>query len=194
MRALTVVLVAVPAWLQMACATGTSRIGGADVVVRVRAPESARPVRGELIAVGPQKVVLIDDGVREIAREDIRRIDLVRRKHGGRGGAIITLLGAAISSFALGNACTSPESLHNLNGRCGQVALRTAAVWAVIGGISSLDLLRSSKQRFPARRLDELRPFARFPQGVPPELGLEDILPKPGAGGTQSKSDAAQTP
>lgn len=63
----------------------------------------------------------------------------------------------------------------------GVVLLLTAPAWAIVGTVATVAQASAPVMRRPAKSQDwrYLAPFARFPQGLPPEVRLDQIRPKP---------------
>jgi hypothetical protein len=153
-----------------ACATTHPSVFGRDVrvVPRVNGPT----VRGELLVVEPNRVVVLaEDGLHHVATAQIREIRV--RRHGFDAGKawMWTLVGAFLSSVGLAAACSSVED----GADCAGVAAAGALPWLVIGGLSSLAAGRSAFVSFDATQEDRLRPFARYPQGLPAEFDLQRL-------------------
>lgn len=137
--------------------------------VRVRVVNSAGDdLRGELLGLRDENIWVLA-GEREEERRfvplpltDLKEVRMQR--HGWSGGriALWTALAGGATTVAMFGACTSIED----SGSCAAVAGGWAGLWAVIGGFTRLVIGPSWKTvRAPA--LDELRPYARFPQGLP---------------------------
>lgn len=61
----------------------------------------------------------------------------------------------------------------------GFVLLLSAPIWILGGSLAAASHARSSELVFPDKRWDELSIYARFPQGLPPELDQSLLRPKP---------------
>jgi len=61
-------------------------------------------------------------------------------------------------------------------------------LWIIVGSISAGSHSRTPLKNYPDYSWDELKMYARFPQGPPPGLHQLDLQPKPHANSTSSKS------
>lgn len=73
-----------------------------------------------------------------------------------------SLVGGLVSGVALTAACGSVEGAE-----CGAVLPGVILSWGLVGGLSAATLSGSSSQRLAPEEWERLRPFARFPQGLP---------------------------
>lgn len=135
------------------------------VAVRLQPGSQLSEVRGELLAVMADTVWLgptTGEGPVPFAFEDIRRARV--RAHGA--GASWTLervfLGWGLTTLGLLVACLQVE-----NGGCVAVPLVTAIPWGIVGGLAAHSNEAGSWLGFPSHNLEGLRPYARFPQGLP---------------------------
>jgi hypothetical protein len=156
---------------QWACAVSTLKpsVYGRVVTVKTVDPSTVAPAKGELIAVGPERIVVLDEGVREVPLAAVEKVEVKRHGFGFKQGMIWTVVGAAVTGAALTLAC-SRESTG-----CGRVFATTTLIWGVVGGLSAASLESSSKQTFRSPQWGDLRPFARFPQGLPGDLDLKTL-------------------
>lgn len=162
------------------CATTGPKLSvlGRPVDVSGQGEGDARRAKGELIAVGPEQLFVLEPGrVRELPLAGIDRVRV--RQHGmdGRHSMRWVGLGALITGGALAGACTSVKG--NSTTSCLGVGAVVAATWALIGGLSAASLESSSKLSVTGPDWDALRPYARFPQGVPEGFDLSGLLPTP---------------
>jgi hypothetical protein len=131
---------------------------------RVRAIQhQGGDIRGELIAVDDTRVWVLDrrGSLRSLPLADMRAFRVQR--HGWSAGRIRrwTAIGAGATSAAMFGACISVEGTDG----CAAFTLVWAAAWGVVGGVSGL-IVRPSAV-IAAGAVEELRPYARFPQGLP---------------------------
>jgi hypothetical protein len=123
---------------------------------------------GELIAVSPDSLWLLDDDALSafpLAR--MRRVD-VRESSFSAGTALLWSLAAGlISGAALTAACES------VSGDCGAVLPTVLLSWTFFGTIGGLAVQPSRYTELPAPAADQLRPYARFPQGMPDSFPSE---------------------
>ena len=97
----------------------------------------------------------------------------VRRSRLGAGNAMAysLILGLATGG-ALAAACGSVSDAD-----CGGVLPSVLLTWVVVGGLSAISLASSANVGVPGSDWSALRPYARFPQGLP------DSLPRHGGWG-----------
>ena len=160
------------------CVTGSyqTTIAGRPVLVTSVDDATQAKVQGELIAVDADRVWVLERGaVREVPRSSIREAAVRRRSITSRQALTWAAIGGAIMSVGLTVACSSVEG----NGSCGGVGAFVAAHWAVTGALAAATAESSSQQKFPPPKLDELRAYARFPQGMPAGLDPRSLRPVP---------------
>jgi hypothetical protein len=160
-----------------ACATARpiAPLGGRTVELQPAGPRKGPAVRGELLAVGPERLwVLEPAGVRSVPFEEIDQARV--RLHGldGKKAGAWAVIGGLVTGVALTVACAS----EGHNGGCGKAFAIAAVPWALIGGPAAASLGRSSQLRVSRPELESLRPYARFPQGLPEGLD-PTLLEKP---------------
>lgn len=179
MRSATPVLVtALAVSIGTGCVTGTrsGSVLGRPVTV-VPAPGSGgERVKGELIAVEPEKIwVLGKEHVVEVPVSAIQELRVQRHRLDTRRGWAWTGIGALVTGGALALACSSVKGNNN----CGGVFAGVALSWVVLGGLPSTALDHSATIRLKQPEPEELRPYARFPQGPPEGLDLRQLPPRP---------------
>jgi hypothetical protein len=175
----TVAVLLVVTTLLQACAMGrmTPSVLGRDVKVVPRA--NGPKVQGELLVVDADRViVLAKDGIHDVAIPQIREIRVRRHGFNGRKAWTWTLVGAIVSGAGLAAACSSVE---DGDADCGGAAVAGAVPWLLLGGLSALATERTSFRSFDAGQRDLLRPFARYPQGLPPEFDWRGFVKPPPA-------------
>lgn len=173
-----VALLLVLATLLQACATArpAPSVLGRDVKVLPRAGGSK--VQGELLVVEADRVVVLaNDGIHDVAMPQIRQIRVRRHSFDGPKAWTWTIVGALVSGVGLGAACSSVEGTSD----CGGAAVLGAAPWLIFGGLAALSAERTAFLKFDPGQGEGLRPFARYPQGLPPELDLRGIVKPPAA-------------
>jgi len=86
------------------------------------------------------------------------------QRHGFGGHAALTwaLAGGLVTGGAMAGACASADG-----GNCGVVALVTAGAWLLVGALAAPAMESSSQDRFTRPVPDQVRPYARLPQGLP---------------------------
>jgi hypothetical protein len=172
MLAKTRILACALALCSAACATGQSvSVYGRSVTVR--ADPSAPDVKGELVAVTDSQLLVREKGeLRELPLASVREVRVKRNSHGRSYGWAWTGIGAALTGGGMAFACSSVEG----NSGCAGVGGLFALAWAVVGGLSAESMESHSRYRLAQPSAESLRPFARFPQGIPP--GLDTALLK----------------
>jgi hypothetical protein len=151
-------------------ATGCATTPKVPVVGRtvtvVRASEET-DVRGELLAVEEDRLwVRNEDELMDVPLPAVREVRV--KQHDFDGGRAIkwALLGGVATGGALAGACSSVEGTEN----CGVFGLIVAGAWLLVGILAAPSLEASSHLEIGLPRPEELRPFARLPQGLPPAL------------------------
>ena len=129
----------------------TLRVGGGDV-------------KGELLAVTVDSLWLLTRGedLRVLPLQGVQQVRV--RRHGMDAGHALLWsgLGALFTGGALTAACTQVEG-----GGCGGVFPVTVGMWGVVGRLFSWRIAASSRHELGPVE-SELRPYVRFPQGLPP--------------------------
>ncbi len=146
------------------CATARVPLFGRSVEVKPVSGHGDSATKGELLAVGAEQLwVLEPTRVREVPFGEIGQVRV--RLHGLDGGKAWTwtLAGAVLTGAALTAACASVEGDNN----CGAAFALTAVPWGLFGGLSARSLEKSSRVLVRGPDFDALRPYARFPQGLP---------------------------
>jgi hypothetical protein len=173
-RVRSLVVVALAAWTGAGCATGRSYLGRTVTVVPV-GDAAELPMRGELIAVEPERIwVLGKEHVVDLPLSTVQEVQVQRHPLTRNRGWIWTALGALITGGSLAVACGSVEDTEG----CGGVFAVVAGSWLVLGGLPSEALDKSAILRIEQPTPERLRPYARFPQGPPAGVDLEALKPR----------------
>ena len=123
--------------------------------------------KGELVAVGSEQLwVMEPTGVREVPLPRIDHVRVKRHDWGGRRAWVWTLVGALATGGTLMASCASVEGTDN----CAGVGAGVGLTWLLFGGLSAASLESSSVERVRGPRFEALKPYARFPQGLPERL------------------------
>jgi hypothetical protein len=164
------------------CATSPYRrsvLGRAVEVDRTNG-DTGGPVKGELLAVSPEKLwVMGPQAVRSVPRSEIREVRV--RQHGltGRKATHWLIIGALVSGTALTLSCSSVEGNEN----CGKVLIPVLVSWGALGIPSAMGFAESSQLRVKPSSWETLRPYARFPQGLPNGVDPASLDQEPSPGG-----------
>jgi hypothetical protein len=146
------------------CASAPKKLSpyGRDVTVVTTGAQGK--VRGELLAVGQDRLwVRGKEGVTEVPLPEVKEIKVRRHGFGGQAAMTWALVGGLVTGGALGGACASVEDADN----CGGVALVTAGAWLLVGALAAPAMESSSQEHLSHPVPDQVRPFARLPQGLP---------------------------
>lgn len=159
------VLVWTPAAIAQPTAAGTyptSIVTGRNVSVR----GSSSRVAGELLSVSADSIWVLERrpwDIRSLPLEGVRTVKVRRGK--GAGTALIwSVVGMVATGTALTAACNSVEGAD-----CGDVFPAVVLGWGVVGGLAAIKLGAGRYQELEPR-VDRLRPYARYPQGLPAEV------------------------
>lgn len=159
------------------CAARSPEVFGRSVTL-VPTDERAPKTTGELLAVDVRGLwVRTKDGVRAIDPASLRQVRV--RRHGltGSWARRFGILGGFASGVALTASCASVEG--NDVGGCASVGLVSAALWSAVGLLAAPGLESSSRLELPAESLARLRPYARFPAGLPKDVAPQSLVAGP---------------
>jgi hypothetical protein len=121
-------------------------------------------LKGELIAVSPDSLWLSCQGaLNGFPLQDVEQVNVEMHKWGGKRVFIWSLVAGLGSGLALTGACNSVSGAS-----CGGIIPAVGLSWAVVGGVSGLLLHRGSTRMLPMT-YEGIRPYVRYPQGLPPE-------------------------
>jgi hypothetical protein len=152
--------------LTVGCATTPKvPVVGRSVTV---VPQGDRPeVKGELLAVGPDRLWVQDlnDGIAEVRLPAVREVRVKRHGSGARRALTWALAGGLLTGGALAASCASADGES-----CGTVGLVVLGAWLLMGALAAPSMESSSRIELRHPTPDELRPFARLPQGLPEGL------------------------
>lgn len=173
----TVLLVLVAGGLGMAgplaAQSPEHRVTGAEVLVNVRGHPGT--VRGELLAVADDTVWVGrvgDQGVAPFPFPDVIAVRVRAHEAGASWTLRRVLAGWGSTSLGLTTACALAQSPN-----CAVVPLVMAFPWGFLGGWAAMSNESGTWLRFQPQELTTLRPYARFPQGLPPSLlGTRETL------------------
>lgn len=151
--------------LSAGCATGTHTISvyGRPVSVARQSTSGPSTLEGELIAIDEGRIWILEEGgLSELPRAEVTRMKVQRHAMTGRQGMNWALLGAVLTGGSMTLACASVSS------GCGALLPAMAVPWLAMGLVARPSLDGSARMSLSPPRLDEARPYARFPQGLPP--------------------------
>jgi hypothetical protein len=166
-RAVAAVLIVATALAAVPAGAGQRK--GARVMIAMRA---GGPVEGELIAVKPSSLLIVDPsgGDRSLALADIRSVTVIRRSKAGIGGTV-GLVAGAVGGYFIGYAsavasgacpdCEAPLSGYGIGFLGGLFGL---AIGVAVGGASGRDVvvpLGGLSEAGQAAQLKKLRQYAR---------------------------------
>jgi hypothetical protein len=135
---------------------------GRKVTLTLAEPEPE--ISGELLAVADERVwIRTKAGVRDVPLSSIQKARVRRHGLDARAAAKWVAAGAVVTSLALASACARVDG----NDGCERLGVVVGGTWLVIGGFSAASLAKSSRLDVTPPVSEPLRPFARFPQGLP---------------------------
>jgi hypothetical protein len=145
----------------------TKRVHGAAVRVDV---EGRWPLAGELLAADSSAlwILLPTVGPTMLPLAEVREVRIARHSFDVRRIAIWTTVAGGVTTAGMLGACVSIES----GGNCGFFSLAFAGAWGVVGLVSGLLVAPSSTLVLQPPQPQRIRPYARFPQGLP--AGFEE--------------------
>ena len=133
----------------------------------VRADVNGKPVKGELLVVGDGEMwIRSKDGVEAVPLSTVRQVSVKRHNFGARQVLTWAAIGGLATGGTLYASCESVEGGES----CLGIGLAVLASWALVGGIAAPLAEQSSYSRLERPLVEELRPFARLPQGLPPDV------------------------
>lgn len=163
--------------LSAGCATGTHKVSvhGRPAEVTRQSTTGPSTVEGELIAIDEGRIWILEKGgLSELPRAEVTRMKVQRHALTGRRGMKWALLGAVLTGGSMTLACAS------VSDGCVGVLPVMAVPWLAAGLFARPSLDGSARMSLSPSRLDEARPYARFPQGLPPGFqGPPEPAPRP---------------
>ena len=157
-------LVATTVALLMAtgCAS-TPKVQVAGRTVTVEPDGEGHEVKGELLVVGPERLWVREaHEVAEVSLPGVRKVKVKRHSWDGHRAGLWALMGGLVTGGALTGACAAADG-----DSCGGVGLIMLGSWLLFGLLAAPSMESSSHIDLPRPTAEELRPFARFPQGWP---------------------------
>ena len=166
----------VAAFLALLVATGCASTPKVQVLgrtVKVEPDGEGRKVKGELLVVGPERLwVRQSDEVAEVSLPAVRKVEVKRHSWDGRRAGLWSLVGGLVTGGALTGACGAADG-----DSCGVVGLITLGSWLLFGLLAAPSMESSSRVELARPTTEELRPFARYPQGWPEGVAPADLTP-----------------
>jgi hypothetical protein len=160
-----------------ACAAKSPDAFGRSVTLVPR--EDRQPAtKGELLAVGEQSLwVRTVQGVREVDTGSLREVRVKRHTLNGSWARRWGFVGGLASGIALGASCSAVEG--NDAGDCARVGAVSAALWVAVGLLAAPGLESSSGLTLRPDERERLRPYARFPAGLPKKVEPQSLAAGP---------------
>jgi hypothetical protein len=119
-------------------------------------------LEGELLSVSTDSLWVLSEGaVRGFSLQDVQFVDVHMHNWDSKRVWSWNLLAGLGSTIAMGAACSTVEDAE-----CGSFLLSWSLSWLLFGGISAGALANSSRREVHPNP-DALRPYVRFPQGMP---------------------------
>ena len=148
-----------------------SEVHGAEIRVL---QQSGGQLRGELLAVEGDRLWLLgtDQQIQVRILPEIRRVEMDRHGFGSRRIITWTAVAGGVTGAAMFGACSSVNDA----GDCGGFSLVWIAAWAGVGALSGF--LAQPTRRVGPHALEELRPWARFPHGLPADFAPASGRPR----------------
>lgn len=163
MRSLIPILVAAATILGPQAALAQRQAPPFGSTVRFTMADGER-LSGELLAAQRDSAwLLAGDMSRAISLHDVSRAQVRGRGMDRQKIMLWSLIGGVASGAVLTAACSRVEDSD-----CGAVFPAFVLSWALAGGIAAA--VTQSPHRWVEPRLEVLAPYARFPQGLPPQF------------------------
>jgi hypothetical protein len=144
-----------PGFLPSPSEAGTTARGG---WIQVTLRDATAEVNGELLAVSPDSIwILTPSGATALATSRVTGGKLTAYLSQQDKAAVFTILGVA-------------STLSN-----GWYLIFTAPLWIVTGTFATADQSRVPQHQVPPLGWPDLALFARFPQGLPPDLAWSEL-------------------
>jgi hypothetical protein len=138
-------------------------------------------IRGELLAATSDTVWFLENGV--ISRYPTRDLsDIAVRRHPFTAQRAFTamMIGGGVTAVAMMVACGRYNAMPNEgNTECGPVLPVTLLLYALPGLLFATGQHYNSQIRMAPSEVDRLRPYARFPQGIPDSVRARLMLLAP---------------
>jgi len=134
-------------------------------------------VSGELLAVDGERLVLLRDAtLTSWALDEVGTVYVRQHGLGFRESLVWAGVGGLLTGVALQSACDSVEGAD-----CGGLAVVVLGLWALVGAPAAWAIGSSSTVEVVATEAT-LRPWARFPQGLPDVFRTRAVGGLPGGG------------
>ncbi len=158
--------------LSAACAARQPGVLGRAVTITALDADR-KETRGELLAVDQgQLVVRGPAAVERLPLAAVRDVQVERHSFGYKKGLIWSAVGGLVTGTGLWASCrTQPGN------KCWPVGLGVFSLWMAVGGVSSLSMESTTHFHLARPKDEELRIYARFPQGLPPGFDIDSLVP-----------------
>lgn len=132
---------------------------------------NARTSRGELLAADSDTLWLLEGPgpVVRIPLADVDRVRIRRHRWDTQRALLWAGVGGVVTGGALSMACGRVEDTD-----CGGVFVGALATWITVGVIAAVSFEKSRNLELGPTD-SELRRFTRFPQGLPPGYGTDQV-------------------
>ncbi len=171
-RSRRVVASGVALLLATGCATAPKvPVRGRSVTVVTEGED--RKVKGELLTVGSDRLwVRGSDGVIEVPLASVREVRVKRHGFDGKAALKWALIGGLVTGGAMAGACASVEGSDG----CGIVGAVFGGAWLLVGAAVASSMESSSRLELWRPTAEQLRAFARLPQGWPESLRAPTLV------------------
>lgn len=158
------------------CAARAPSVLGRQVTL-VPVEKKDPKVKGELLAFEQGRLwVRTEAGLRDVDPASLREVRVQRHTLNGKWAIRWGLLGGLASGVAMAAACSTVQG--NSAGGCAGAGAVFGGVWALMGLLAAPSLEASSQVSFMPEST-RLKPYARFPAGLPKGVAPESLDPGP---------------
>jgi len=162
----------------LSCATVGTRSSVLGRPVKVALNDGGKDVKGELIAVGDDRIWIRDaSGVLELPVSAVQSVHVARHSFSGGKALRWAAIGGLASAGALTAACQSVEG--NEVGGCATAGLLVGGLIVGASALAVPSINASRWQSLYSPKPEALRPYARFPQGLPEGVDPFTLDPPP---------------
>ena len=152
--------------LTTGCATAPKVPVHGRTVTVVTGPEDEK-VKGELLTVGSDSLwVRASEGVVEVPLPSVQEVRVQRHGFDKSEAFKWALIGGLATGGAMAGACATVDGASG----CGWIGLIFGGAWLLVGAVAAPSIGSSSRLELHHPTEEELRAFARLPQGWPESL------------------------